>query len=218
MKVSRRRATQTLLALPVALFAARARAQQVKARINYEYRLINPAQATATGERVEVVEFFWYGCPYCNALQPSLEAWLKRKPPDVEFRRAPAVFRPSWVPHARVFYALDALGQLERLHQTVYRSYHVEGERLNSTDSTAEWAARHGIDRARWIATYESPEVTRRVDQAIVATRAYMIEGTPSLAVDGRFVTSTGMSETIAGVITILDDLVVLARERRAGK
>ena len=130
----------------------------------------------------------------------------------------PAVFRPSWVPHARLFYTLESLGELERLHQNVYRSYHVEGERLNSTDSTADWAARHGIDRAKWIAAFESAEVARKVDQALVATRAYMIEGTPSLVVDGRFVTSTGMSETIAGVITILDDLIVLARERRAGK
>lgn len=194
-----------------------ASAQQTKARINYEYRLINP-QPTATGDRIEVVEFFWYGCPYCNALQPSLEGWLRRKPTDVELRRMPAVFRPSWVPHARVFYTLESLGELERLHQTVYRSYHVEGERLNSTDSTADWASRHGIERAKWIAAFESSDVARKVDQAVVATRAYMIEGTPSLVVDGRFVTSTGMSETIAGVITILDDLIVLARERRSGK
>ena len=222
MKLSRRRAAQALIGLPLgALLAHGVRAAdavaQKKARVNYEYRNINP-QPVATGDRIEVIEFFWYGCPYCNALQPSLESWLRRKPADVELRRMPAVFRPSWVPHARVFYTLEALGELDRLHQDVYRSYHVEGERLNSTDGTADWAARRGIDRARWVAAFESPEVQRKVDQAIAATRAYMIEGTPSLVVDGRFVTSTGMTETIAGVITILDDLVAMARERRAGR
>ena len=218
MNPHRRRTVATLLAAPVALLTAEANgAQQTKARVNYEYRLINP-QPTATADRIEVLEFFWYGCPYCNALQPSLDGWLRRKPSDAELRRMPAVFRPTWVPHARIFYTLEALGALDRLHQNVYRSYHVDGERLNSTDATGDWAGRHGVDRARWISTFDSPEVARKVEQAIVATRAYMIEGTPSLVVDGRFVTSTGMSETIAGVITILDDLVVMARERRAGK
>jgi thiol:disulfide interchange protein DsbA len=217
---SRRRAARALFAIPAGFllspWAETAYAQQ-RARQNYEYRAIGP-QPVATGERIEIIEFFWYGCPYCNALQPSLEGWLKRKPPDVELRRIPAVFRQSWVPHARVFYTLDALGELDRLHQDVYRTYHVEHERLDSTNGTADWAARRGIDRARWIATFESSDMQRKVDQAISATRAYAIEGTPSLVVDGRYVTSTGMSESVAGVISILDDLIVLARERRASK
>jgi thiol:disulfide interchange protein DsbA len=192
-----------------------ASAQQPRARLNYEYRAINP-QPVATGDRIEVVEFFWYGCPYCNALQPSLESWLRRKPPDVEFRRIPAIFRQSWVLHARVFYTLEALGELDRLHQQVYRSHHVDGERWSSAHDTGEWAARHGIDRARWMAVFESAEIDRKVEQAVAYTRAYSVEGTPSLVVDGRYITSTGMTETIAGVIPILDDLVMTARERRA--
>jgi protein dithiol oxidoreductase (disulfide-forming) len=222
VKRSRRRAAQALFAWPLAALIARAAgaaepAPHKKARVNYEYRVINP-QPVATGDRIEVIEFFWYGCPYCNALQPSLESWLKRKPSDVEFRRLPAVFRPSWVPHARVFYTLETLGELDRLHQDVYRSYHVEGDRLNTPDSTADWAARRGIDRARWVSTFESAEVNRKVEQSLAATRNYVIEGTPSLVVDGRFVTSTGMTETIAGVFPILDDLIVMARERQAGR
>lgn len=221
MNPARRRTARELAA--VATFALVAgvsrgvRAQSQRTRLDYEYRLINP-QPVATGDRIEVIEFFWYGCPYCNALQPSLENWARRKPADVALRHVPAVLRRSWVPHARLFYTLEALGELDRLHQDVYRTYHVEKDSLDSEDSTAGWAARRGIDRAAWIATYNSPDTERKVDYAIAATRAYMIEGTPSLVVDGRFITSTGMSETIAGVIQILEDLIVMARERRAAK
>jgi thiol:disulfide interchange protein DsbA len=183
-------------------------------RINYEYRLIAP-QAPATGERIEVVEFFWYGCPYCNQLQTYLESWSKRKPPDVELRRIPAVFRESWVPYARVYYTLEALGEVNRLHQIVYRTHHIEHENLSSEERAADWAVRQGIDRATWLAAYNSPGVADKIRKAIADTRAYSIEGTPSLVVDGRYLTSTGMTETVGGVIPILDELIRLAREDR---
>ena len=100
-------------------------AQQPAPRVHLDYELIQP-QPVITGERIEVIEFFWYGCPHCNNLQPPLEAWLKRKPADVELRRIPAIFRESWVPHARLYYTLEALGELPRLHQSVYRTIHAQ--------------------------------------------------------------------------------------------
>ena len=192
-------------------------AQQAPLRLNYEYRLIDP-QPIATAERIEVVEFFWYGCPYCYQLQGPLENWLARKPADVELRHVPALFRDSWVPHARLFYTLEALGEVKRLHQAVYRAIHVDGGKLMDANTTADWAARNGIDPTRWLAAYKSPEVDRKVEQARSATTAYALEGTPSLVVDGRFLTSSGMTETVPGVIPILEGLIRLARERRAGK
>jgi protein dithiol oxidoreductase (disulfide-forming) len=187
---------------------------QQQPRVNYEYRVI-PQQPTATGDRIEVIEFFWYGCPYCNQLQSPLAAWVKRKPADVELRHIPAIFRESWVPHARLYYTLEALGELERLHQAVYRAHHIDQQNLNTADISADWASHHGIDRARWLAAYNAPETHRKVGQAVQYTRAYYIEGTPSLVVDGRYVTSTGMSETVPGVITILEELIRMAREQR---
>lgn len=207
--------TFALLAVLLGLgWILNAHAQQPQPRLNYEYRLI-PQQPIATGERIEVVEFFWYGCPYCYQLQAPLENWVKRKPADVELRRIPAVFRESWVPHARLYYALEAIGELDRLHQVVYRSHHEERQNLNSADSTAEWVSRHGIDRSRWLAAYNSPEVEQNVRQAIANTRLYAVQGTPSLVVDGRYITSTGMTETVPGVIPILEDLISNAREQR---
>lgn len=212
------RATLTPLAMILALGWAPASVSQERAsRSGFEFQMI-PQQPIATGPRIEVIEFFWYGCPFCNQLQGPLEAWLKRKPEDVELRRLPAIFRESWVAHARLFYTLEALGELERLHQSVYRSIHGEREDLTSAESTAVWATRQGIERARWLAAYNAPDTDRKVEQSRLATRSYAIRGTPSLVVDGLYVTSTGMSESVAGVIQILEDLIGLARERRAGK
>jgi thiol:disulfide interchange protein DsbA len=196
---------------------ARPSGAQQRARPSYEYRLIDP-QPVAVPDRIEVVEFFWYGCPYCYQLQAPMESWLRRKPEDVTLRRIPAIFRESWVPHARLYYTLDALGEVPRLHQTVYRAVHEERIALNSADGTGEWAAQNGIEASRWLAAYNSPEVDRKVEDSRRFTRTYQIQGTPSLIVDGRFLTSSGMSETVAGVIPILDDLIQLAREQRSAK
>lgn len=194
---------------------ARVHAQVGRLRPQIDYEVI-PAQPVATGARIEVVEFFWYRCPHCNNLQPSLEGWLKRKPADVHLRRIPAIFSERWVPHAQLYYTLEALGEVERLHQAVYRALHSDGERLATGADTQAWAVRHGVEGTRWVMAYNSPEVERRVHEAVALTRAYRIEGTPSLVVDGRYLTSTGMAESMAEVITILEGLIALARERRA--
>jgi thiol:disulfide interchange protein DsbA len=195
-----------------------ASAQAPAPRLKYEYELVPQPQPVATGDRIEVVEFFWYGCPHCHNLQPPLEAWLKRKPADVELRRVPAVFRDSWIPHARMFYTLEALGELGRLHQSVYRAIHVEKEGLLTGNASADWAVRQGIEPAKWLAAYNSPEVERKVQESRALTKSYAVPGTPSLVVDGRYLTSSSMAESMPGVITILDGLIVMARDQRAKK
>ena len=214
MSVQRRRLLQAAAAATLA-YALPIGAQQPRARPNLEYFEI-PPQPVPQGGGIEVVEFFWYGCPYCYQLEPFLEGWLKRKPDDVEYRRTPAVFRQSWIPHAKIFHTLAALGELERLHPAVYRAHHVERENLNDAEAAAAWAARNGIDRSRFVTAYSAPDIARQVEQSVADTRRYGIKGTPSLVVDGRYVTSTGMSESISGVIGILEDLIRLTRERRA--
>jgi protein dithiol oxidoreductase (disulfide-forming) len=204
------------LGLAALVFAAAAAAQQ-PLRQKVEYDLITP-QPTATGDRIEVVEFFWYGCPHCNNLQPPLEGWLKRKPADVELRRVPAVFRESWIPHARVYYTLEALGEVGRLHQAVYRAIHVEKQSLMTPEAIAAWASRNGIEPARWNATYNSPEIDRKVEESKKHTIAYAIEGTPSLVVDGRYLTSSSKAESMPQVITILDGLITIARDKRPSR
>ncbi len=200
--------------LVVAYWLAAGVSVAIAARVDVDYRLIDP-QPAATRDRIEVVEFFWYGCPFCYDLQPALAAWLQRKPADVVLRRIPAVFRPTWVPGARLYYTLEALGAAERLHRAVYDAYHRDGLDTDSAAAVADWAARHGIDREKWLAAYHSDEVEQNVERARALTAQYQVAGTPSLIVDGRYLTSSGMTPTVPAMIPILEDLVVLARQQR---
>jgi len=214
-----RRATIALLArgglaLAILALAGGAAAQEIRARQNIEYRLI-PAQPVETGERIEVIDFFWYGCPYCNELQPALEDWIKRKPDDVAVRRVPAILKDNWAPHARIYYTLELLGEIERLHLKVYHSYHVEELSMSKPDVMEQWAVKNGIERRRWVDAYFSPEVDARIARAFQAAKRYNVQGTPSVVVDGRYLTSSSMTPTVRGMVPVLEDLVRLARQNR---
>lgn len=194
------------LLLSSALLPAIASAQQ-PVRADIDYRVIKP-QPVAVADRIEVIDFFWYGCPHCNNLQPALERWVGNKPADVLVRRIPAILRDSWAPHARIYYTLEALGEVERLHQRVYHGYHVEELHMSKPEVMSAWAQRNGIDRERWEQAYDSPEVRRKVEEAAKLTRAYQVTGTPSLVVNGRYLTSGSMAESLNRVVDIVDGLV----------
>lgn len=194
------------LLLSSALLPAIASAQQ-PVRADIDYRVIKP-QPVAVADRIEVIDFFWYGCPHCNNLQPALERWVGNKPADVLVRRIPAILRDSWAPHARIYYTLEALGEVERLHQRVYHGYHVEELHMSKPEVMSAWAQRNGIDRERWEQAYDSPEVRRKVEEAARLTRAYQVTGTPSLVVNGRYLTSGSMAESLNRVVDIVDGLV----------
>jgi thiol:disulfide interchange protein DsbA len=207
-----------LALLALVCLAVTSQAQEVRARQNIEYRLISPPQPVETGDRIEVIDFFWYGCPYCNELQPALEDWIKRKPDDVTLRRIPAVLRDNWAPHARVYYTLEVLGEAERLHLKVYHSYHVEELYMSRPDVMEQWAVKNGIDRRKWLDAYYSPEVDARVARALQAAKRYDVQGTPSVVVDGRYITSSSMTTTVSAVVLVVEDLIRLARQQRGAK
>lgn len=215
--------TRAALHIGVALFAwiglsAPATAQDiVRSRQNIEYRLI-PKQPVTTGKRIEVIDFFWYGCPYCNALQPALEAWRKRKPADVVLRHIPAILNDSWQAHARIYYTLERLNEVARLHLQVYYGYHVELLHMSKPDVMVEWAVRHGIDRQQWLDAYYSPEVDEKVGRAKELTRTYTVAGTPTLVVDGRYLTSGELAPSLQGMIPVLEDLIRIARRERLAR
>ena len=211
------RAILALLAL--AFLAGASHAQDIRARQNIEYRLIAPQPAEAS-DRIEVIDFFWYGCPYCNELQPALESWIRRKPADVALRRIPAILRDSWAPHARIYYALEQLNEVERLHLKVYYGYHVEKLHMSRPDVMVEWAVKNGIDRKRWLDAYHSPEVDAKVERAKKLSEAYTVEVTPTLVVDGRYLTSGAYvpGADVRDMVPILEDVIRLARQNRSGR
>jgi len=182
-----------------------------------DFRAIDP-QPVGVTEGIEVIDFFWYGCPHCNNLQPYLEPWISSQPSDVTVRRIPAVLRESWAPHARIYYTLEALGEVGRLHQQVYHGYHVEKLSMSKPEVMTAWAVRHGISRERWDETYRSAEVQLKVEQAAKLTRMYKISGTPSLVVQGRYVTSGSMVESLERMVTVADGLVHRVRDQASAR
>jgi len=180
-----------------------------------DYLRIAP-QPVAIPGKIEVIEFFYYGCESCNRLEPQLQSWLKTLPPDIAFRRVPALRRTAWVPLTRVYFAFEQLGEVERLHTQVYRAVHEDGLNLGNSSELYVWAQRVGLDRDKLEQLLDSDLVRSQVQRARDATVAYGITATPSFVVDGRYVTSGGMAGSLEALLPIVDGLIEKARA--AGK
>src|SRR5690606_11782272 len=154
-------------------------------------RLSQAAPVSAPAGKVEVVEFFWYGCNHCYAFEPSLAAWAAQLPADVVFRRVPVAFRENpFGNHQRLFYALEAMGLVSTLHAKVFHAIHAGQQGLDKPETIADFVARHGVDRAKFLAMFNSFAVQTKCKQARTLSDAYKIEGVPTLGVAGRYFTS----------------------------
>lgn len=195
-----------------------------------EYNLVKPPQPTDSGNKIEVLEFFWYGCPHCYNLQPSLETWLKRKPSDVEFKRTPAVFQDSWLPLTRTYYAVEALGLTDKLHHEIFNALHRERIRLQDPKKLLDpglifdWVAGKGVDRKKFADTYNSFGINGRTQRSIELTRKFDIPGTPTIVIDGKFLTAPSMTLKSDRAIDydrffqVVDGLIAETRKSRGGK
>ncbi len=213
-----------LTALLALLAAGSAAAQQLV--VGRDYQLINPPQPTDSGKKIEVLEFFWYGCIHCYNLEPSLKAWFKRKPADVEYRYVPAVLQESWEPLTRAFYALDAMGLGAKYHDDIFNAIHRDKQKALVTDPRvmADWLAGKGVDKQKFLDTYNSFSVNGRAQRAADMTRSYDIPGTPALVVDGRYLTTPSMTVNPGNSVNyeqffrVLDQLIAQARKDRGAK
>jgi thiol:disulfide interchange protein DsbA len=214
-------ARNAVLAGWLAAVAAGASAQGLVA--GKDYLRIEPPQPVS-GKAIEVLEFFWYACPHCNNLQPSLKEWLQRKPADVEFQRVPAVLQETWVPLTKAYHALDAMGLVEKLHYEVFAAIHQQRIRLSDPKVLFDWVAQRGVDRQKFVETYQSFGVQSRTQRSIDMTQRYDIPGTPAIAVDGRYLLSPSLtlksdhSVDYERFFKVLDQLIALARKERAAK
>lgn len=183
-----------------------------------DYSMINPAQPVLSGKKIEVIEFFWYGCPHCNDLHPHLKAWLKKLPKDVEFRYLPAVFRDSWAPGAKLHYALEAIGELPRLHEQVYEATHLDNLDFSNDQVLFDWMAKRGVDRAKFADAYNSFAMQAKVAKSIQMSRDYQLKGVPALVVDGKYLTSGSFAGSPQAMFQVVDELIAKARQERAAK
>jgi len=178
------------------------------------FRLKNP-QPVETGKKIEVIEFFSYGCPHCNDLEPFLDAWIAKLPPDVQFRRVPVMFQQRWEALARIYYTLDAMGEEARLSPEVFRAIHVNNLPLYQERVFFDWAASKGLDRGKVADVYGSFAVTSKFNRAKSLAGAYNIQSVPTVVVDGKFVTASDRVGTHSALPAALDALVAKARAER---
>jgi len=180
----------------------------------FEYRpAVSPVRPDAGG-KLEVVEFFWFGCPHCNAFEPTLKGWLERRPADVAFRKVHVGLSQRWVPHQQLFYSLEQLGRTDGTTDRVFHAIHVDKASLDERDAMADFVAKQGVDRRAFVAAFDSAQVRERMTRADALAAAFKVEGVPSLGVNGKWLTSPGMAGSYADALRVVDFL--LARERSA--
>ena len=174
-------------------------------------KLGTPASVPSHG-KVDVVEFFMYSCPHCNAFEPVLEAWVAKLPADVAFRRVPAVFGALPEQHAKMFYALESMGQLQTLHRRIFAAIHVQHRRLDKPEDIIAFVADNGVDKAAFTDAFNAFGVGAKVRQGKQLAEAYRIDGVPALGVHGRWLTSGSLTGSNERALAVVDQLIGQAR------
>lgn len=183
-----------------------------------DYALIEPAQATQAPGRIEVLEFFWFGCPHCADMHPRMQAWASQLPADVAFGLRPAVFRDSWVAGARLHHTLAALGELERRAEAVFEAVQLDEADIAQEAVLAKWVAAQGLDRERFFGLYHSDGVKARAAAAAQISKDYQLRGVPAFVVDGRYLTSNGFTGSASETLAVVDKLIEKVRRDRGGR
>ena len=175
-------------------------------------RLAQPLAMPATG-KVEVVEFFGYWCPHCNAFEPTLDAWARKLPADVQFRRVPVAFSAPQEPYAKIFFTLEAMGLLEQMHRKVFAAIHVQRQHLEKDSEILPFMTANGVDATKFSETYKSFTVASKFKQARQLADAYRIDGVPTLGIQGRFFTSPSLAGGAEQALKVADALIQRARQ-----
>lgn len=195
------------------LASAAAAAELIEGR---DYLEIDPVPVDS-GQRVEVIEFFFYGCGSCYRIEPVLREWVLQREHLIDFKLIPALRRSDWVPLSDLFFALHVLGVLPQLHDRVYVAIHEQGRRLSSTREQVKWAAEQGLDALAFERVINADATAIATQRARDATVAYGIRVTPSIVIDGRYVTTGAMIGNASRLSLVLDQLLALATLARSG-
>jgi len=178
-----------------------------------QFTRLEPSVPPQIAGKIEVLEFFSYACPHCNAFEPTLDAWVKKLPADVAFQRVPVPFLMNAESFQRTYYALQTLGQLDVLQRKVFTAVHVEHARLDKPADIAALVAKNGVDATKFLDVFNSFSVANSVSKAKRMTAAFRIDGVPTLAVQGRYLTSPGQAGGPEGALAVADFLIQRARK-----
>ncbi|MDH1289987.1 thiol:disulfide interchange protein DsbA/DsbL [Comamonas terrigena] len=205
----------TSVASAMALGAtATAHAQAAPPKEGKDYvKLSKPATTEAPAGKVEVVEFFWYSCPHCNAFEPAFAAWKQKAPAHVVVRRVPVAFNASFVPQQKLYFTLQAMDNFDAMHVKVFHAIHVERNKLATDDAIFEWVGKQGANVAKFKEIYNSFTVANQVRKASALQQEYDVEGVPSMGVAGKFYTDGPRAGSMQNVLNVVDYLANQSRK-----
>ena len=213
--MKRRQFSQAALA-SMAFSAATVSAQAATYQEGIEYVSLDKRVPTDAGKgKIEVIEFFWYSCPHCNAFEPRFASWVKALPKDVEVKRVPVRFRDDFEPQQRMYYVLEALDKVEALHGKLFQAIHVEKQNLGSAEALAQWADKNGIPKAKFVELYNAFGVVTKAKRAHQLQEAFKVQGVPALGIGGRFYTDGSLSGSMERALQITDYLISEIRKGR---
>ncbi|MEY2810702.1 MAG: hypothetical protein RLZ66_2213 [Pseudomonadota bacterium] len=213
--MKRRQFSQAALA-SIAMSAAAVSAQTAPYQEGIEYVSLDKRVPTEAGKgKIEVIEFFWYSCPHCNAFEPRFASWVKALPKDVEVKRVPVRFRDDFEPQQRMYYVLEALDKVEALHGKLFQAIHVEKQNLGSAEALAQWADKNGIPKAKFVELYNAFGVVTKAKRAHQLQEAFKVQGVPALGIGGRFYTDGSLSGSMERALQITDYLIAEIRKGR---
>ena len=167
----------------------------------------------APAGKVEVIEFFWYNCPHCNAFEPTLEAWIKKLPPHVAFKRVPVAFQASFQPQQKLYYALEAMGKVDEYQRKVFAAIHQQRQNLSGEQQIIDWVAANGLDKAKFTEQYKSFSVASKIQRAKQLQDAYQVAGVPSIGIAGRWYVDGDLAKSMERALQVTDYLVGEARK-----
>jgi protein dithiol oxidoreductase (disulfide-forming) len=180
-----------------------------------EFKMIKPEQTPDVDKgKIEVIEFFWFGCPHCNGLEPNVREWRKKLAPDVVFKRVHVPFREE--KHQQLYYTLESMGKVEDMIDKVFFAMHVEQNPLDNNKKMIEWAGKQGLDAKLFEQTLESFSVKAKMKKASSLAAAHKVDGVPALTVNGKYYTAPSMAGSNTGALRIVDQFV--EQERKAKK
>ena len=173
-----------------------------------KYDLVKPPQPTDTPDKVEVLEVFWYGCPHCFTFLPTMEQYEKSKPDYVAVRHMPAIFRDSWVAHARAFYTAELLGVEEQIHRPLFEAIHLRKQRLDTSEELMTFFAKYGVSNDDFNKTFNSFAVETLLRKSQVMQQRYGVRGTPTVIVNGKYRVSGSLAGSPENMIKVVEALV----------
>ncbi|PIB58539.1 thiol:disulfide interchange protein DsbA [Pseudomonas sp. 2822-17] len=196
------------------LFGITAQAADVPLEAGKTYvELTNPVLVSVPG-KIEVVELFWYGCPHCYAFEPTINPWVEKLPKDVNFKRIPAMFGGPWDAHGQLFLTLEAMGVEHKVHNAVFNAIQKEGKRLTKPDEMADFVATQGVDKDKFLATFNSFAIQGQIKQAKELAQKYGVQGVPTMIVNGKYRFDLGTTGGPENTLNVADQLI--AKERAA--